>query len=225
MPYHMSYMKYALIRLAAAFLGAPLLLAPAMAYAQAPSLTAEAGVDVSATASAANAAGVTVFTRENVQAQISATAIGNSTSTAAREAAPGTAISAEARQLRTRAATILASDAKVSAVAFSAQGVSLEYRQPAKLFGFVPVFVPVTVTVNASGSATVRYPWYRFLLAGDEAGLAVKAQAAVDKEFGAAGAAGEAGFSAATQARLLDSLHATMKNEFGAEESASASSE
>ncbi|HCR52650.1 TPA: hypothetical protein DIV48_03355 [Candidatus Kaiserbacteria bacterium] len=220
---YMPHMKYVFVRVVVALLGAPLLLAPAVAYAEtAPSLTADAGIGVSATASAANAE-VTVFTRENVRAQPDAN--GNSTSTAAREAAFGTAVSAEAKLLRTRAAAILDSDAKVSAVGFSAQEVSLEYRQPARLFGFVPVLIPVAVTVNASGTATVRYPWYRFLLAGDEAGLAVKAQAAVDREFGTAGVAAEAGFSAAMQARLLDSLHATMENEFGTEGSVDASSQ
>lgn len=54
------------------------------------------------------------------------------------------------------------SDTNVSAVTMNAQKVSVSYKTDAKLLGFIPVRMPVTASVYATGATTLNYPWYKF---------------------------------------------------------------
>jgi hypothetical protein len=115
--------------------------------------------------------------------------------------------------LRMHAAKLTASDAKVTSVILSSRKVSLWYREPARLFGFIPLTVPVQISVDTNGTATVLYPWYGFLLSADQAALVVRAQAAARQELGGERSSANSSLSTEAQARLLDSLHALLVEE------------
>jgi hypothetical protein len=38
------------------------------------------------------------------------------------------------------------------------------YEEPARLFGFIPIFIKVRTEVDANGHVVQHYPWYSFLL-------------------------------------------------------------
>lgn len=58
------------------------------------------------------------------------------------------------------------SDTNVSAVSSNAQRVSVSYKTDAKLLGFIPVRMPVTASIYATGATTLNYPWYKFATKG-----------------------------------------------------------
>lgn len=128
----------------------------------------------------------------------------------ASSGAPSEATTSE--DLRTQAAALVSEDARVSSVVLSNTKVSLSYQEPAKLFGFINVNVPVEVSVAANGSTSVNYPWYSFLLSSDQAGLAVRAQAAVSNVLPARTNA-SVKLSSADEAHILSSLHEVMRSE------------
>lgn len=118
--------------------------------------------------------------------------------------------------VRAQASALAAHDATVSKVELSSSKVSLTYHEPAKLFGFIVVSVPVTVSVDATGSANVEYPWYSFLLATDRVGLGVEAQAAAQSVIGTtSGSSASTKLSGRTQVRILDALHVLLQTEAG----------
>lgn len=118
--------------------------------------------------------------------------------------------------LQTHATFLVASDANISSVAASAEKVAIEYREPAKLFGFIEVEAPITVAVSASGTATVEYPWYGFLLTEKEDLLSAKVQYAVsavrDTSYPASTTATTT-LSVEEQADLLDTVHGILLTE------------
>lgn len=76
-------------------------------------------------------------------------------------------------------------DKGISSVEAAADSVSLAYKQAAKLFGFIPVTVNATATVDASGNVTVSYPWYAFLMATNKADLEARIEERVETALGA----------------------------------------
>ena len=76
-------------------------------------------------------------------------------------------------------------DENISAVESASDSVAVTYKQKAKLFGFIPVKVNATATVDAAGNVTVRYPWYAFLMATNKADLEARLQDRVDAVFAA----------------------------------------
>lgn len=189
-------------------------LAPLAARAEGASLTGEIGIRVpaiegSASASVRSHANVSEDTILLTRAALSASLgenSGTSASTSATSSSPA----------RTHAAVLLRSDANVSAIALSPARVMLRYREPAKLFGFIRVQLPVEVSVTADGKTSVTYPWYSFLYATNETSLSVRTDAAARSDLPAASST----LSAAEQATLLDSLHAILKSEADAQASA-----
>ncbi len=147
------------------------------------SVSAQQEVDASTTAGADDT--TILMTREDLQ----------STSTAPAEE-DGTL----AAHVRSR----LADDARIDSVMLSSKQVSLTYRVPTKLFGFINVQTPLQVTVSADGTTSVTYPWYGFLLTGNQAGLTLRAQAAAQSVIASPSVSGT--ISAQTQATLFDSL-------------------
>lgn len=118
---------------------------------------------------------------------------------------------ADAR-LRSEVNAIAAEDANVSAVSVSDEEVMLAYRQPAKLFGFISITVPVKVAIAASGDTEVRYPWYRFLLATNQESVETRVDALVRARTDASAGA-EATLSAEAALELVESLHAVLQSE------------
>jgi hypothetical protein len=104
---------------------------------------------------------------------------------------------------------VIASDPHVHRVDSSADHVALSYDERAWLLGFIPTEVAATARIDADGTASVSYPWYRFLMATDQDAV----QASVDETFAASGnrAAATGSLSANAQARFLADLHAAMQ--------------
>jgi hypothetical protein len=65
--------------------------------------------------------------------------------------------------------TVTEQDASVENVVVKEDSVAVSYREPAKILGFIPTELIVTVEVENNGTVSVRYPWYAFL-AGKNAG-------------------------------------------------------
>jgi hypothetical protein len=122
------------------------------------------------------------------------------------------------------ASGVVRADTDVSNASLSAKAVSLAYRQPAKLFGFIPVYLQATATVNADGSTNVSYPWYAFLTTKDSATLESDVRVAT-KDTVSANADVNAGFSAATQAKLLAEMRDAMKARLQADTSVDANAD
>lgn len=117
-----------------------------------------------------------------------------------------------AASVQTRVKTLINSDEKVDAVSLSPDKVSMTYREPAKLLGFIGTRVPVEATIAANGTATVHYPWYSFLFATNQAGLSIEAQGIANDITSSTTAASTSEFSLATQAQLLTSLHTVLSS-------------
>ncbi|OGG57054.1 hypothetical protein A3D71_02750 [Candidatus Kaiserbacteria bacterium RIFCSPHIGHO2_02_FULL_55_20] len=105
---------------------------------------------------------------------------------------------------------LLKADADMGDAKLSGTAVSLAYKQRVKLFGFIPIFVQATATVNADGETTVRYPWYAIFATTDSVSLQSDVKTATAETVsGNAGAS--AVLSAAAQARLLAQIHDAVK--------------
>jgi len=109
------------------------------------------------------------------------------------------------------ASGVVGGDKNVDAVAASEDSVSVSYKQPAKLFGFIPIFLSATATVKSTGETTVSYPWYAFLATTDSAMVESNVKAATAATL-AANAGADAKLSAATQAKLVEEIHAALKS-------------
>lgn len=48
--------------------------------------------------------------------------------------------------------------------------IKVKARQRVKLFGVLPMTIPATVDIDASGQTSVTYPWWSILVSGDDAG-------------------------------------------------------
>lgn len=202
--------------------------------------------NVSAAASGdASVTGTPIFiTHDGARATMSGS--GSLTETTALTSAQMADITSQTA-LRAHANVVAASDANIGSLSLSSDKVSVSYREPARLLGFIHITVPVTVSVDAKGSTRLSYPWYNFLLSTNEAGLSIRAQAAVNTALATdataradatarnttattsgfahattnANVAASAGLSIAAQARLLDSIHAALKSTAEASTSAS----
>ncbi|MBU6323528.1 MAG: hypothetical protein KGI41_00685 [Patescibacteria group bacterium] len=193
---------------------------PAFAFAaetgpdMALSATGTASVGVGAAVSD-DASGILV-THESAKAMLSADGgISASGTPAASASHTGTSSPQGAASpvdgLRAHADAMAAGDAQVSSVKLSPAQVSLAYDEPAELFGFIGMRLPVQVSVSAAGVTTMTYPWYRFLFSTDSVGLSVRTQAAVASVLPAHVSA-SGGFTLSEQARILDALHGALEN-------------
>lgn len=120
-------------------------------------------------------------------------------------------------------ASTINADENVARVETSADKVSVTYKQNAKLFGFIPVTLDATATVDAEGTMDVKYPWYAFLAVTNEADLEADLQSRVDSVFAlGANAEASAELGASTQAHLINEIRAVMAAGLDADASASA---
>lgn len=119
--------------------------------------------------------------------------------------------------LETYAAAFISNDENVTRIEADGKEVSVWYKQPAKLLGFIPVSVSAEGSVNADGSVDVSYPWYSFLATYDDARL----ESNLDLAAGSiARAEASSEFSASVQARLIESIRMVMKAHAAASASA-----
>lgn len=108
---------------------------------------------------------------------------------------------------------VIEKDASVQMATSSTDEISLSYLEPAKLFGFIPMQVPMTATAKSSGDLMVDYPWYGFAVTGKKSDVETKLDenlsATLDKQAGAA-------FSASIQAYILQAMQAAFTSILGA---------
>lgn len=115
-------------------------------------------------------------------------------------------------ELKAVVETIMKKDPNVVAVVLSEDEVMFSYRQPVKLFGFVRLYVPVRVSIDASGKTSVQYPWYGPLLSSEKTALVVRTEAVADTHVSSE-TRSRSLFSLETEARLLRALHATLESQ------------
>ena len=126
-------------------------------------------------------------------------------------------------------------DANIWKVEAASDNVAVTYEQRAKLFGFIPVTIDATATVDANGNVEVSYPWYAFLMVTNKADLEARIQnqvsanvdldasANVEANAGAsASAEAAAQLSAEAQARIVAAVKAAMQAQLEAQLNASA---
>jgi hypothetical protein len=128
------------------------------------------------------------------------------------------------------------SDSHVANVAIGSSTVSVSYKEPARLFGFIPTDINVTAQADQHGDVTISYPWYRFLfgLSSDSAALHASAEAqahaatasAVQRESASTTATTtaidtNASFSAQLKAALLNALHLAFQAQVNTQASSS----
>ncbi|HRH31569.1 MAG TPA: hypothetical protein PK950_02780 [Candidatus Paceibacterota bacterium] len=78
-------------------------------------------------------------------------------------AAVGASATASDDALKARYKTLVEENRNVKSVESDESKVHTVYKQRAKLFGFIPVWMNVHSEVRANGEAEVRYPWHSFL--------------------------------------------------------------
>jgi hypothetical protein len=149
------------------------------------------------------------------RASVSAGSGGNATVTAPSSVRTQSDLSAYAT-------TVVKTDENVESADLSDEEVSVRYKQRAWLFGVIPMYVTAEARAEADGRVTVRYPWYGFLLSkGERVELESDLNVAVESALGGSASAG-ADLSANTQARLLEAMRTTMKQNLEASLSANA---
>lgn len=184
-------------------------------------LTGNAGIGISGSSSSASA---TADESASATLETEPIVITRAAAEASLATSGSTTSASTSGSLREHANAILSEDSRASAVVLSHDAVSLSYREPAKLFGFIRVDVPVEISADASGKVKINYPWYSFLLSTDRTSLMIRAQAAVSSEL-ASDTSASGALSATEKANLLDSLHEVMRSEASGSLSTRAASE
>lgn len=65
--------------------------------------------------------------------------------------------------LKAYVASEIKSDDNFNGVNIGDDKIEVDYKQPARFLGIIPMMVSVGVNINADGSVNVDYPWYSFL--------------------------------------------------------------
>ncbi len=110
------------------------------------------------------------------------------------------------------AKSTIASDDNVERITAASDSVAVSYREPARLFGFIPMHIPATADADASGAVRIHYPWYRFLVATNSADLQSSVESRVHASL-AGNAKVSGGFSASDRARVIAALHSALQAE------------
>lgn len=102
----------------------------------------------------------------------------------------------------------VATDTKVEGMELATTSVSLIYPVRARLFGVFPTTLSAEATVVSNGSVKLKYPWYGFFFATNQAEIQTKLEA-VGKVVGA--------FASSTlttqqQVTLLTLMHAALQS-------------
>src|SRR3989344_1495481 len=133
------------------------------------------------------------------------------------------------------AAAEMKADSNIASIEAASDNVAVTYKQHAKLFGFIPVTIDATATVDASGNVEVSYPWYAFVMTTNKADLEARIQSQVSADINldasanaeanadaSATAEAVAELSAGTQAKVVAAVKAAMQAQLEAELNASA---
>jgi hypothetical protein len=113
----------------------------------------------------------------------------------------------------------VASDTQVSQVKLATTSVGVTYPVDARLFGIIPLTLATQVSISNTGEVSIRYPWYGFLCAVD--------QAEVETKLVAVGQAvrsfNTAVLTTQQQLSLLALMHAALQSSLSASTTASSS--
>ncbi|MEK7641847.1 MAG: hypothetical protein AAB365_02525 [Patescibacteria group bacterium] len=122
-------------------------------------------------------------------------------------------------------AATVQSDENVTKVESDDESVSLWYKVPAKLFGFIPMGMTVRTTVGAAGEVKVSHPWYSFLVSSEDDDAEAVIQTEVNATLGASGTTtdGDAKLTGAAKAAFVKAIHSGLKSTVGAQASVDAS--
>lgn len=69
----------------------------------------------------------------------------------------------EAQDLLDFVSAKVVSDENIEKVSIGPEEIKLEYKQPAKLFGFIPMSLTTKVVLSNKDKLKVKFPWYAFL--------------------------------------------------------------
>lgn len=111
-------------------------------------------------------------------------------------------------------------DASLRRIDASSESVRVSYRQEARFLGVIPAGITAHATVTNSGGVDIDYPWYRFLFAVEHDTDAEAQLESEVRELLAAQADASAGFSATTEAELIDRLYVALSGSANATASA-----
>jgi hypothetical protein len=112
--------------------------------------------------------------------------------------------------LRGFAATEVRNDNNLNGIKIASDKIEVDYKQPARFLGIIPMMVSVGVDVNSDGSVSVDYPWYSFLALTNKADLEASIESEVKaflEDYGVSSAssaslAANASTTASTTARV-----------------------
>ncbi len=124
-------------------------------------------------------------------------------------------------QLNAYAQAIAENDPSVSAVSTTDNNVSISYKVPVKLFGFIPVYETETISVDTSvqGSAphaSVHRSWWSFLAAGNNSGNVAAFSSNLNDSLSASA-------SGSSQTQIMAEIEAAARSSMSASATASAS--
>lgn len=81
----------------------------------------------------------------------------------------------EAQEARNKAAELLLAtmqenggDRPVESLSLNFTKIEMKVHDDAKLFGFIPVSIPATVTIDKENKVSVKFPWWSFLVGGKD---------------------------------------------------------
>jgi len=157
--------------------------------------TVHAGVGISGSASSSN-----TDTGSNTNVNASGSAGSN---TSVQAGSPADVVG--------QAETVINTDVQAQAANAGPQQVELTYASHAKLFGFIPVVIPVHAQAKVDGTVSVQYPWYSFLLATNKTDLHANLPAALQHDLSENT---QSSLSAQTQATPLNDMSSVMTNSF-----------
>ena len=106
---------------------------------------------------------------------------------------------------------IISSNMNVRTMDLTPEEVSLDYKTPVALFGFIPMSVPTHITVSKDKEIGISYPWYSFLMATNKQEVQ---NAVLESVKEATTGETSAGFSAKIQATIANSILSAFKNLF-----------
>ncbi len=122
-----------------------------------------------------------------------------------------------AAALEAYAGSSVKDDERLESAALENNELTVRYKTDAKFLGFIPASIMVTATVDAEGNATVRYPWYAFLMPTYESRAELEAriekeQSAIRDELAetAVAGGGEASVEARQWALMLERLRSSL---------------
>ena len=123
--------------------------------------------------------------------------------------------------------TLFATDANLEEITSNENEVTVEYKVPARILGFIKTNMDIEVTVDANGNATIDYPWYHFMTDIDKAELKTMVEANVDAALTqtqsvtlSESAGANANVSAQSKAAIIEAVQSALAANFDAAVSA-----